>query len=155
MLELRIMEKLLGSIDFSNQSVSPFSGSDLAPLEYVDRLAFDDFWHMDALGLEEAIGATPRTRIFQATVDASVAGYAIVGTQQGVSFLQRIAVDPTFQGAGVGRELITASMQWARMAGAATMLLNVRSENEVARHLYSKQGFADTGAMLRVLRYES
>jgi len=82
-----------------------------------------------------------------------VVGYAIVGTQLTVSFLQRVAVLPDRSGNGLGGALIRASMLWARSKGARTMILNVRPENTRAVDVYAREGFAHTGSALRVLRF--
>lgn len=155
MLELAIMETTLGAVQKTSERVAPLSGSDLGRLESIDRQSFDRFWHLESVGLKEAIEATPRATVLQAVVDNDMVGYAVVGTQLGVSFLQRIAVVPEHQGNGIGHDLIAASKSWARGTGAVTMVLNVRAENDGARRLYTREGFADTGAKLRVLRYRA
>lgn len=155
MLQLSIMETNLGPTKPDSERVDRFEGEDLSPLAQLDHLAFDTFWHMDEAGLREALLATPRAVVFQARVDDSLAGYAIVGSQLGISFLQRIAVSPQHQGGGIGSDLLKAAMAWAGGSGAATMVLNVRDDNEEARRLYLKHGFASTRTALRVLRYDA
>jgi ribosomal-protein-alanine N-acetyltransferase len=154
-IELMIMEKRLETKDIDSVRVQSVADPDLLLLEAVDRLAFDDFWQMDAAGLQEALDATPRRCVFQVGVDDEVAGYAIVGAQLGVSYLQRIAVDPAKQGQGVGTDLIQASLAWAASTGATAMVLNVREENQVARSVYRTQGFIETKNTLQVLRYQA
>jgi [ribosomal protein S18]-alanine N-acetyltransferase len=153
-LELTIMEKMLNPGPPRSDRVGVFEG-DLLAIEALDRATFDEFWQMDAPGLDEAVRATRRTRIFSAIVDGELTGYAIVGLQLGTSFLQRIAVTPQRQGLGLGSELLDTAMDWALRTGASTMVLNVRTDNARAQNLYARHGFADTGATLRVLRYDS
>jgi ribosomal-protein-alanine N-acetyltransferase len=150
-----IMEKRLETKDIDLDRVQSVADPDLPLLETIDRLAFDDFWQMDAAGLQEALDATPRRRVFQVAIDDEVAGYAIVGAQLGVSYLQRIAVDPKKQGQGLGTDLIQASWAWAASTGATAMILNVRDENEVARSVYRKQGFIETKNTIQVLGYQA
>lgn len=154
-LELKIMEKQLDRRNVRIERVQSDANPDLGLLEKVDRLAFDDFWHMDAAGLQEALDATPKRQVFSGYIEGEVAGYAIVGAQLGISFLQRIAVDPSKQGRGLGTDLIKASAGWAASTGAAAMVLNVREENEGARSLYRSQGFIDSKNLLQVLRYQA
>lgn len=154
-IELHIMEKQLDPEPHSFKRVDAFDDTNTRVLEQIDRLAFDDFWHMDGPGLREALEATAKRGVFAAYADGNPVGYVIVGAQMSISFLQRIAVDPNHQGAGLGSELIRASSQWASSRGATTMLLNVREENTGARSLYKSLGFVDTKNILEVLRYEA
>jgi ribosomal-protein-alanine N-acetyltransferase len=56
-----------------------------------------------------------------------------------------ISVRPTFQGHGVGRALLRELIVRARASGATELLLEVREDNRVARHLYESEGFAVLG----------
>lgn len=151
--ELKIMERRLRAHDTNLDRISPLQQPDLAQLETIDRSAFDDFWHMDREGIEEALEATPRQRVFAGFIEDEMVGYAIIGAQLGVSFLQRIAVVPDHQGRGLGTEMIEAGSDWATTTGATTMLLNVRGENRGAVELYRSLGFDDTNKFLHVLKF--
>ncbi len=119
----------------------------------IDRHAFQGFWRMSLAGLTEAMSSTTRSVVLTVG-DTETAGYAIVGAQWNVSYLQRIAVHPEHSGKNIGSDLVRAALAWARRTTAQTMVLNVREENVRARRLYSKEGFASTGTALRILRYE-
>ncbi len=87
------------------------------------------------------------------TTDAGrTTGYAIVGAGSIAGYLQRVAVHPDFQGAGLGRSLVRASMRWARRHGAHSILLNTQPDNEVAASLYRSEGFERLLDRLTVLR---
>ena len=120
----------------------------------IDKAAFDGFWRMGRHGLEEALTSTSRSVVLTAG-DAEVVGYAIVGAQWNVSYLQRIAVHPRHTGERIGSDLVKEALAWARRAASQTMVLNVRKENTRARRLYSKEGFTETGTALRILRFDS
>ncbi len=119
----------------------------------VDRSAFEGFWAMSRLGLEEAAAASRQGAVLTLPHADGIAGYAIVGTAWGVGYLHRIAVRPGLGGQGMGQSLLTASVNWAAASGARAMVLNVRPDNERARRLYERSGFAATGSDLRVLRH--
>lgn len=119
----------------------------------IDRHAFQGFWRMSLAGLTEAMSSTARSAILTVG-DTGTVGYAIVGAQWNVSYLQRIAVHPEHSGKNIGSDLVRAALSWAGKTAAQTMVLNVREENIRARRLYSKEGFTSTGTALRILRYE-
>jgi len=56
-----------------------------------------------------------------------------------------VAVDPSAQGRGIGRQLVHAGLDLLRRQGVRTVKLEVRPDNEPARHLYSSLGFRETG----------
>lgn len=153
LLRLEIMEKSIDSPRDPEGLVEPASNPDLAEIEALDRLAFDAFWHMGAAGLSEAIAATPRSAVLEVRHGSGLAGYAIVGAQLGVAFLQRIAVDPTLGRQGLGGALVRAAERWSAGRGATIMVLNVRPDNDRARQLYLTSGFRATGKDLLVLSY--
>ncbi|HHC07358.1 MAG TPA: N-acetyltransferase [Actinobacteria bacterium] len=127
---------------------------DLAPLLAVDRAAFDPRWRFDELGLREALAATPTTAVKVVRgPDGDPIAYAIVGYGQAISYLQRVAVHPRWQGRGMGRSLLRASAREARARGARALLLNTQTGNETATSLYASEGYVTLPESLAVLRF--
>ncbi len=154
LLRLNVMEKAVRPIlSQTPGSITTTSEPDFSALEAVDRTAFDRFWHMGAGGLDEAFRATPRSVVVEARQDGNLVGYAMIGSQAGSCFVQRVAVDPSSRGQGLGSAMMSRSEDWAQRAGALTMILNVRPDNEQARNLYKRHGFLDTVARLHVLSF--
>ncbi|MGH8952920.1 MAG: GNAT family N-acetyltransferase [Acidimicrobiia bacterium] len=152
---LDVMERPLGTD--SPQPEHPIEALDAPDWEEVvdlDRLAFEGFWRMSEAGLVEAMRSTPRSVVLLAHLDRRLAGYALVGAQMSVSFLQRVAVAPGHTGRGIGTSLVRASHEWALRSGARTMVLNLRPENDRARDLYEKEGFSSSRTSLELLRFE-
>ncbi len=128
--------------------------ADLEPLLAIDRAAFPEFWRFDEHGLGEAIGATSKTKvlIIRGTETRPIA-YAVVGYGHAISYLQRVAVDPAWQGNGMGRSLVRAAARNARAQGAKALLLNTQLDNEAAINLYASEGYVTLPEPLTVLRF--
>ncbi len=150
---LIVMERSLSvPFDPPKRKVTEQSEPDWNQLAAIDHSAFDGFWRMSIDGLQEALQSTRRSAVLVIEREAAV-GYAIVGTQWNVSYLQRVAVDPEQRGQGLGSDLVSGALAWGRANGANLMVLNVRHENSEARGVYKKNGFAEASASLHVLRY--
>ncbi|MGB7860454.1 MAG: GNAT family N-acetyltransferase [Acidimicrobiia bacterium] len=124
---------------------------DWVAITRLDQSSFSGFWRMSLSGLQEALNSTTKSAVLCSMSGSELAGYAIVGAQWGVSYLQRIAVGPGHRGQNIGSSLVRASLRWGRGSGSQVMILNVRTDNQPARGLYEKEGFTDTGTSLRIL----
>lgn len=119
----------------------------------IDNAAFESFWRFDSTALEEATTATAKADVFVINDGADgAAGYAIVGYGHAISYLQRVAVHPEWQGHGMGRSLIRTVARSAKRAGSKALLLNTQSENEPAINLYASEGYVLLPESLAVLR---
>jgi ribosomal protein S18 acetylase RimI-like enzyme len=122
----------------------------------IDSGAFSEFWRFDEHGLREAIEATGRSSILIIRDgDAAPAGFAVVGFGSAISYLQRVAVAPQWQGKGMGRSLVRVAARKARAAGAQVMLLNTQYDNDNAISLYESEGFVRLPESLALLRYDT
>ncbi len=127
----------------------------MATLLCIDQAAFDPFWRFDEHGMREAIDATSSSTVLVIR-DAvgGAAGFAIVGFGSAISYLQRVAVHPDWQGQGMGRSLVRVAARKARAAGARVMLLNTQLDNRPALKLYEQEGFVSLPEPLSLLRCE-
>ena len=66
-------------------------------------------------------------------------------TSAGEWYLDSLAVDPTYQGHGIGRQLLQALPHYARRDRQAVIGLNVDRENPGAYRLYDRMGYQVTG----------
>ncbi len=107
----------------------------------IDRLAFDEFWTLDANGLADALAATPSTRFRVAELDRRVLAYAVHGRAGGGGYVQRIAVDPATQGHGLGTLVVLDGLRWMRRRGCDRAVVNTQLTNERALGLYLRLGF--------------
>jgi ribosomal protein S18 acetylase RimI-like enzyme len=80
-------------------------------------------------------------------------GGDVVGTATGAEFdaepgvghLYAMWVAPEARGAGIGRALVDAVVEWTRARGCTRLVLSVTETNEGARRFYERCGFAATG----------
>lgn len=130
--------------------------TDDIPLESllcIDQAAFTKFWRFDQRGLREAIDATgSSTVLLIRDAEGGTAGFAIVGFGTAISYLQRVAVHPRWQGQGMGRSLLRVAARKARASGARVMLLNTQLDNISALRLYESEGFVPLPEPLSLLR---
>jgi len=88
-----------------------------------------------------------------AVVDGVVAGYAHLGFAEPIEsnahvlMLRGLAVDPAWQGRGLGRRLVAAAVDEARARGARRLRLRVLGHNAVARRVYEACGFVVEGVL--------
>lgn len=150
---LVLMRRGLSRVQPPGHIVVTGSEDDLPEVLRIDAAAFDEFWRFDARALEEAMAATPRSMLQVVRApDDGLAGFAVSGVGTTLAYLQRVAVDPRFQGRGIGRSLVRSSARWARSEGASSLLLNTQVGNDPAMRLYESEGFVALDEPLDVLK---
>lgn len=117
----------------------------------LDDVAFDAFWRLGALGLRDALDATPVHQFRVTRGNESLNGYAITGRAGSQGYLQRVAVHPDTQHQGWGTALVADAMHWLWRHGASRAFVNTQLENDAALALYESFGFRVLPAGLAVL----
>lgn len=117
----------------------------------IDHRAFAEFWRLDAEGLDQAVDATPTARFRVAEPDGEPVAYSIIGRAQRRGYLQRIGVDPSVHGRGIGRSLVADGLRWLRRHRAQTALVNTQLDNAPALALYRACGFRELPTGLCVM----
>lgn len=126
---------------------------DLDLMLAVDTAAFEEFWRFSRAALIESLQATSKSSVFVIRDGAlGITGYAIAGFGHAISYLQRVAVDPQWQGSGMGRSLIRAVARSARRQGSKALLLNTQLDNATASGLYDAEGYVQLPDSLAVLK---
>jgi ribosomal protein S18 acetylase RimI-like enzyme len=156
-IDLALMRRSLDRpVRAPDHLVAEVDDVDIEELLAIDSAAFSEFWRFDRHGLEEAIAATGTSSILVIREGSGrPAGFAVVGYGSAISYLQRVAVHPRWQGCGMGRSLVRVAARKARAGGAQVMLLNTQLDNECAIALYESEGFVrlpDPLALLRSVR---
>ncbi len=89
------------------------------------------------------LAGVPETRHYVvATEDEQVVGYAGLMAVAGEADVQTVAVAPDQQRAGLGAQLLTELVDEAQRRGCRSVTLEVRADNDAARRLYARFGFA-------------
>ena len=88
----------------------------------------------------------PGGHIFFATAGAEVVGTgALLREAEGVYELTKMAVDPAWQGRGIGRRLVEAAIARFKALGGTRLFLESNRSLAPAIHLYAALGFVDRG----------
>jgi ribosomal protein S18 acetylase RimI-like enzyme len=96
---------------------------------------------------------TTPDQVLVADVDGVVVGFVTLRpatslpSNAHVLQIQGLAVDPGYQGRGVGQALLEAAVEEARRRGARKLTLRVLGSNTTARRLYERCGFAVEGVL--------
>jgi len=153
-LNLALLRLDLGSSPSTpNHLVQQGSRDDVAAAAIIDSQAFEPFWRLDAIGLTEALDATPKSALLVIRDDVGgLAGFAILGLGHALAYLQRMAVSPRWQRQGMGRSMVRACARQARQNGAGALLLNTQTDNGAALSLYEQEGFINLSDSLGLLR---
>jgi ribosomal protein S18 acetylase RimI-like enzyme len=153
-LDLALMRlDLVGPVTPPQHLVVRDESYDLDLMLSVDTAAFEEFWRFSRIALVESLQATSKSSVFVIRDGhLGIAGYAIVGYGHAISYLQRVAVDPQWQGSGMGRSLIRAVARSARRQGSKALLLNTQLDNAAAAGLYETEGYVQLPDSLAVLR---
>jgi putative acetyltransferase len=116
--------------------------------EYARELGVDLAFQQFDQELAELPGeyAAPRGALLLARIDGSPAGCCALRPLDAADYpnaseLKRLYVRKPFRGFGLGRHLAEATLDAARQAGYACVLLDTLSDMEAARALYEELGF--------------
>lgn len=109
-------------------------------------LAFQDFEH--ELATLPGEYAPPRGTLLTATVDGELAGCCALRPMDTVDYpnaseMKRLYVRPAYRGLGLGRQVVEAILDAARMVGYDYVLLDTLDDMEAARTLYEDLGFEE------------
>ncbi len=119
----------------------------------IDQSAFPAGWRNDAVSLGDIADATPSARSRLARSNGEPVGFAITGKAGLTGYLQRIAVHPSAQRLGVGRQLVDDAVEWLMRRGANRALVNTGVDNHAALRMYEQASFDRLDDQLVVLEH--
>ena len=85
--------------------------------------------------------ATLRPSTGLASVDDGLLGTAMVGVDGHRGWMYYLAVEPSAQGRGIGRALVSAAEEWVVARGVPKLMLMVRHDNAAALGFYAALGY--------------
>lgn len=140
-------------------SSDPVSEALIARVEEPSTLA----WRLAEIhnaAFHEDVSFTPHTandmlaklkgmQLWSALLSHQIVGHAIVDPDPYSVWLESFAVDPKFQGLGIGRALVVGSLRGSMGRAAGSAGLSVSSQNQLALRLYKRLGFEPISEKLR------
>ena len=91
----------------------------------------------------------PASRCWVADLDGKIVGMIVVWLLVDEAHIATLATDPDFRRRGIGKRLLAHALRHLIEEGARSSFLEVRESNLVARELYRKFGYEETGRRRR------
>ncbi len=128
-------------------SLADASLLDLKPLAMLDGVSFKPLWHLPEKELA-ALMLAGRIRV--ARKDGQLVGYSAASLNPPTAHIARLAVHPAFQSRGIGRALLSDSLNIAMEDGCGRIVLNTQRSNVRSQQLYRSMGFRPTDQKMTV-----
>jgi ribosomal-protein-alanine acetyltransferase len=129
--------------------IRPAQTADISGVAAIERASFSDPWSPRAFeecvcslvpfSVADGVGGRVSTIIARHAADEG----EILNLGVAISWRRR----------GVGRALVTATLDALRRLGVGTVFLEVRASNHGAQHLYAALGFTEVGRRRRYYRF--
>lgn len=116
---------------------------DLDAVAAIEAATFARPW--SRASFEQELTRNVAARYLVAELEGQVVGYAGAWIILDESHVTNIAIEETFRGRGIGKQLTAGLMQYLSNLGAAYATLEVRVSNERAQNLYRSLGFVSIG----------
>lgn len=126
--------------------------SDLPALLDLDNRTFEHLWHKSGGTISEALARAASFTV--ALVGGQIVAYQWCEMYGQHAHLTRLAVDPNYQGRGIGAQLLQRAMVEVLGLGATLITLNTQENNQRSQTLYKRFGFTNTRQRLPVLWLE-
>ncbi|MFI0370256.1 ribosomal protein S18-alanine N-acetyltransferase [Actinomadura sp. 1N219] len=126
------------------------SGADVPTVHLLEQSLFpEDAWSEEMLTGE--LADQPRTRhyVVAEAPGGEIVGYAGLAAAGGQADVQTIGVRADQRKSGVGAALLAELLDEAARRGSEAVFLEVRADNDAARRLYERFGFAEVGIRKR------
>jgi ribosomal-protein-alanine N-acetyltransferase len=125
--------------------------SDLETIHQLDTRAFSRLWQNSPAELKQALKQSTLATAFER--EGKILGYQFSTASAWGGHLARLAVEPEFQGQGVGTTLVTDLIRQLSRRGFHRITVNTQGDNVMSHRLYRKLGFKETGDRYPVYEY--
>jgi [ribosomal protein S18]-alanine N-acetyltransferase len=140
----------------SPAQLRPVQEADLDVLARLDSETFDSLWHM---GRADLLQLCFTARVHVAEIEDQLVGYTATAVYAESSHpfacseaqIVRIAVHPSWQGQGIGRQLLADSIGYAHSQSVYQIQLNTQESNKASQRLYESFQFRSQGRNVPVL----
>jgi ribosomal-protein-alanine N-acetyltransferase len=129
-------------------TLRPLLATDLERVTEVDHLAFGRLWRASRETLELALRQAADAAV--AVIEGRVVGYQLTTLSALGAHLARLAVEPAWQGRGLGSALVAGMLERLASRGATRITLNTQADNRASQELYRRLGFQQSGDRLPV-----
>lgn len=89
----------------------------------------------------------PHSTILVAQLANSICATAMVGEDGHRGWVYYVAVDPVYQGKGLGKRIMQEAEGWLQRRGVWKVHLLVRDDNAAVKDFYSHIGYRNTGSI--------
>lgn len=143
--DLIVYEKILEKDNLKIcRNLTKVHGDDLNEINSLDCRAFDKIWRENKNILYRLLTNEDNNFRFVAVKDnEKIVAFAFYRYRPHISegYLNRMAVDPGYQGKGIGKMLLEDALNWFEKKGADTVRLTTQCNNEKSVALYKQYGF--------------
>jgi ribosomal protein S18 acetylase RimI-like enzyme len=142
-----------GPLDLPLNPPGPVLVREARPADYetiaaTDLAAFTPPWQMSARLMRQAIPLADLLTV--AEVNGEIVGYQLTTPSNQGAHLARLAVQPGWQGNGIGHALVRHLIENANRRGLRELTVNTQDNNTASLAVYRGLGFNFTGAVYPV-----
>ena len=123
-------------------AIEPATTRDAARLAQLHGASFHRGWSESEF---EAMLAERNTLLHRLRLGRKTIGFAVSRMAADEAEILSIAIDPAYRGRGLSRELLLTHLGHLAARGVRRIFLEVEENNEPARRLYERSGFAVIG----------